>query len=152
MSANAERTFIMIKPDGVQRRLGGEIMARFEKRGFKMLACQLMRPSEDLLKEHYASLAHLPFFPHMIKFMSSGPVLAMVFQGKSAVKTGRVMLGATNPLDSAPGTVRGDHCLDVGRNICHGSDSVENAEREIAMWFPNGVIDYECTMDQFIYE
>jgi nucleoside-diphosphate kinase len=152
MSANNERTFIMVKPDGVQRNLSGEIMARFERRGFKLLACQLMRPSEELLKEHYSSLAHLPFFPHMIKFMGSGPVMAMVFQGKAAVKTGRMMLGTTNPLDSAPGTVRGDFCLDVGRNICHGSDSVENAEREIALWFPQGVLSYDRPLDQFIYE
>jgi nucleoside-diphosphate kinase len=151
-AVNEERTFIMVKPDGVQRGLAGEIMNRFERRGFKCLAAQLMQPSEETLKKHYADLSHLPFFPGMIEFMSSGPVFAMVFQGKSAVKTGRMMLGMTNPLESAPGTVRGDFGLDVGRNICHGSDTVENAEREIALWFPNSVLSYNRPLDQFIYE
>lgn len=151
-SANQERTFIMVKPDGVQRGLSGEIMARFERRGFKCLSAKLMSPSKELLEKHYADLAHLGFFPGMIKFMHSGPVFAMVFQGKAAVKTGRMMLGMTNPLDSAPGTVRGDFCLDVGRNICHGSDSVENAEREIALWFPEGILSFDRPLDQFIYE
>lgn len=127
-------------------------MHRFEKRGYQLLACQLMRPSQELLAEHYKDLASKPFFPSLVSFMASGPVLAMVFAGKDAVKTGRRMLGETNPLASAPGTVRGDYGIDLGRNVCHGSDSVESAEREIALWFPHGICSYDRAINQWIYE
>ena len=105
-----------------------------------------------MLEEHYKDLKGKGFFAGLIKYMSSGPVVAMVWQGKAVVKTGRVMLGATNPLDSQPGTIRGDYCIDVGRNICHGSDSVESAEREIALWFPEGVQSYKRELNSQIYE
>lgn len=124
-----ERTFIMIKPDGVQRGLVGEIISRFEKRGFYLRALKQLLPSEALLKDHYADLSDKGFFPGLIKYMLSGPVVAMVWEGKGAVKTGRMMLGETQPQKSLPGTIRGDFCIDVGRNICHGSDSVESAEK-----------------------
>jgi nucleoside-diphosphate kinase len=127
-------------------------MNRFERRGYQLLAAQLVQPSEDLLRKHYADLAEKPFFPSLISFMKSGPVLAMVFAGKDAVKTGRKMLGETNPLASAPGTVRGDYGIDMGRNVCHGSDSVESAEKEIKLWFPNGVVNYSRAINQWIYE
>ena len=127
-------------------------MARFEKRGFQLLACQLMQPSRQLLEQHYADLSAKPFFGGLVDFMLSGPVCGMVWQGKDAVKTGRKMLGETNPLASLPGSVRGDYGIDVGRNVCHGSDSVESAEREIAMWFPNGVCSYKKDMNVWIYE
>lgn len=127
-------------------------MSRFEKRGFQLLAVQLMTPSRELLAEHYADLSAKPFFAGLVEFMSSGPVLAMVLQGKDAVKTGRKMLGETNPLASNPGTVRGDYAIDMGRNVCHGSDSVESAEKEISLWFPNGVCSYTKTINQWIYE
>jgi len=130
-----ERTYIMIKPDGVQRGLVGEIIARFEKRGFFLRALKLTSPSEELLKQHYADLAQKAFFPKLIAYMLSGPVVCMVWEGLGAVATGRKMLGETNPLNSAPGTIRGDFCVNVGRNICHGSDSVESAKKEIALWF-----------------
>merc|ERR1712079_701064 len=132
---NDERTFIMIKPDGVQRGLMGDIIKRFEQKGFKLVAMKFMQVSEDHLKKHYADLSAKPFFPGLVKYMASGPVLAMVWEGLNVVKTGRVMLGATNPADSAPGTIRGDFCIQVGRNICHGSDAVESAAKEIALWF-----------------
>ena len=151
-SPKQERTFIMVKPDGVQRGLVGEIMQRFERRGFKLLAAKLVRPTREHYEQHYADLASRPFFPGMVQYMTTGPVMAMVWQGKNAVKTGRVMLGATNPLDSAPGTIRGDFGIDTGRNICHGSDGVESAEREIALWFPEGVQEYEKHADAWIYE
>jgi nucleoside-diphosphate kinase len=125
----------MIKPDGIQRGLVGKIIERFENRGYHLVALKLTYPSEELLAEHYKDLNQKPFFPKLITYMKSGPVVCMVWQGKEAVKTGRVMLGATNPLASQPGTIRGDFCVDVGRNICHGSDSTESAEREIALWF-----------------
>ena len=125
----------MIKPDGVQRGLVGNIIGRFEARGFKLVALKMATPSKEHLEKHYADLAGKKFFPGLIKYMSSGPVVCMVWEGLDAVKTGRKMLGETRPLDSAPGTIRGDFCLDVGRNICHGSDAVESAEAEIKLWF-----------------
>merc|ERR1719245_190149 len=134
MSAE-ERTFIMIKPDGVQRGLVGEIIKRFEQKGFKLVAMKLMSASTELLEEHYADLKSKKFFPGLINYMSSGPVCPMVWEGKGAVKTGRVMLGETDPAKSLPGTIRGDYCIDIGRNICHGSDSVESAKKEIGLWF-----------------
>merc|ERR1712122_114833 len=130
-----ERTFIMIKPDGVQRGLVGTIIQRFEQKGFKLVAMKFMQADEDLLKQHYADLSSKPFFGGLVKYMSSGPVVPMVWEGLNVVKTGRVMLGATNPADSAPGTIRGDFCIQVGRNICHGSDAVESAQKEIKLWF-----------------
>lgn len=142
----------MVKPDGVDRGLVGEIIKRFEQKGFKLAALKLVKPEQKLLEEHYADLAKKSFFPGLIKYMTSGPVVGMVWEGKGVVKTGRVLLGQTNPLDSAPGTIRGDFCIDVGRNLCHGSDAVETAEREIKLWFPEGVISYTRAVDKLIYE
>ncbi|GAA5992417.1 hypothetical protein JCM10908_000807 [Rhodotorula pacifica] len=148
-----EQTYIMIKPDGVQRGLVGEIISRFERRGFKLAAMKLVSPGQAHLEEHYADLKEKSFFPGLIKYMTSGPVCAMVWEGKDAVKTGRVMLGATNPLASSPGTIRGDYAIDVGRNICHGSDSVESAKKEIALWFGKEVaIQYSKSIDAWVYE
>jgi nucleoside-diphosphate kinase len=126
---SGERTYIMIKPDGVQRGLVGEIISRFEKRGFFLRALKLAQPTEDLLRKHYSDLTEKVFFPKLLKYMLSGPVVCMVWEGTGAVATGRVMLGETQPLKSAPGTIRGDFCIDVGRNICHGSDSVDSANK-----------------------
>ncbi|XP_061568032.1 nucleoside diphosphate kinase 3 isoform X2 [Cololabis saira] len=130
-----ERTFIAVKPDGVQRKLVGEIVRRFEKRGFKLVGLKLMQASEDLLKEHYSDLSTRPFFSRLIRYMNSGPVIAMVWQGLDVVKTARKMMGETNPEDSQPGTIRGDFCVEVGKNVIHGSDSVESAQKEISLWF-----------------
>ncbi|EGN96010.1 hypothetical protein SERLA73DRAFT_185505 [Serpula lacrymans var. lacrymans S7.3] len=152
MASVKERTYIMVKPDGVQRNLVGEIIGRFEKRGFKLTALKLVHASPEHLEKHYADLAGKPFFPGLIKYMASGPVVAMVWEGLDAVKTGRVMLGATNPLQSPVGSIRGDFALAVGRNICHGSDSVENAEKEIKLWFPEGTIQYSLAQESMIYE
>ncbi|XP_077358437.1 nucleoside diphosphate kinase B-like [Festucalex cinctus] len=135
MAEQKERTFIAIKPDGVQRGIIGEVITRFEKKGFKLVAMKMLQASEELLMQHYSDLKERPFFPHLINFMSSGPVVAMVWEGKGVVKTGRVMLGETNPADSKPGTIRGDFCIDVNKNIIHGSDSVESATKEIDLWF-----------------
>merc|ERR1712183_1047890 len=137
MSAT-EQTFIAIKPDGVQRGLVGPIIQRFEQRGYKLVAIKLVTPGKEHLEAHYADLKEKPFFPGLLSYMLSGPIAAMVWEGRDAVKTGRVLLGATNPLASAPGTIRGDFSIDVGRNVCHGSDSVENAKKEIALWFKEG--------------
>merc|ERR1712226_529686 len=132
---NDERTFIMIKPDGVQRGLVGDIIKRFEQKGFKLVAMKFMQATEDHLRKHYSDLSERPFFPGLVKYMASGPVVPMVWEGLNVVKTGRVMLGESNPRDSKPGTIRGDFCIQVGRNICHGSDAVESAEKEIKLWF-----------------
>lgn len=126
---STERTYIMIKPDGVQRGLVGAIIARFEQKGYYLRALKLTSPTQAHLEEHYKDLATKPFFPHLIKYMLSGPVVAMVWEGTGVVATGRLLLGATNPLASNPGTIRGDFCIITGRNICHGSDSVESANR-----------------------
>ena len=147
-----ERTYIMIKPDGVQRGLIGEIIARFERKGFKLQALKLYTPTVELLEAHYADLSSRPFFRGLVEYMNSGPVCCMVWEGLNAVATGRVMLGATKPSDSAPGTIRGDYALDVGRNICHGSDTVANAEREIQLWFPEGVNTWQSHSHDWVIE
>ncbi|KAJ4388692.1 nucleoside diphosphate kinase Ndk1 [Gnomoniopsis smithogilvyi] len=152
MSAS-EQTFIAIKPDGVQRGLVGPIISRFEQRGYKLVAIKLVSPSKEHLETHYADLKEKPFFPGLLSYMMSGPIAAMVWEGRDAVKTGRVLLGATNPLASAPGTIRGDYSIDVGRNVCHGSDSVENAKKEIALWFKEGEVQqYKSHSFDWVYE
>jgi nucleoside-diphosphate kinase len=135
MEAQRERTFVMIKPDGVQRFLVGEIISRFERRGYKLVGMKFLQPSEYLLRQHYTDLASLPFFPKLLAYVSSGPVVAMIWEGTAAVSNGRKMVGATRPGESLPGTIRGDYALDVGRNVIHASDSVESARREIGLWF-----------------
>lgn len=150
---STERTFIAIKPDGVQRGLIASILSRFENRGFKLVGIKLCLPTELLLRDHYADLQDKPFFPKLLNYMLSGPVLATVWEGKDAVKTGRTILGATNPLASAPGTIRGDFALDMGRNVCHGLDSVESANKEIALWFKKDeLVTYDTAMFKWIYE
>ena len=152
MAGNDERTFIMVKPDGVQRGLVGEVMARFERRGYQLVAARFVTPTRALLDSHYAEHVTKGFYPGMAAFMSSGPVMAMVWQGKDVIKTGRKMLGETNPLNSMPGTIRGDFGVDLGRNVCHGSDGPEAAEREINLWFAEGVETYTKALHPHIYE
>uniref|UniRef100_A0A672K4R0 nucleoside-diphosphate kinase n=1 Tax=Sinocyclocheilus grahami TaxID=75366 RepID=A0A672K4R0_SINGR len=113
-----ERTFIAVKPDGVQRRLVGEIILRFERKGFKLVGMKLLQASEEQLRQHYRDLREKPFYGGLIKYMSSGPIVAMVWQGLDVVKTARKMLGETNPADSLPGTIRGDYCIEVSRLVC----------------------------------
>ncbi|CAM9413005.1 unnamed protein product [Chrysoparadoxa australica] len=148
----SESTYIMIKPDGVQRGLTGEIIKRFTQKGYKLIALKMARPSKEHLETHYQDLAGKGFFPSLIEYMLSGPVVCMVWQGRGAVVEGRRLLGATKPSDSAMGTIRGDFCIDVGRNICHGSDSVESAAAEIALWFPEGVCEYSSCQESWVYE
>merc|ERR1711944_207435 len=153
LNMSTERTFIAIKPDGVQRGLISPIIQRFEQRGFKLVAMKLCRPGEAHLKEHYSDLSSKPFFAGLVEYMNPGPICAMVWEGLNAVKTGRVLLGATNPQDSAPGTIRGDYCIEVGRNVCHGSDAVESANKEIALWFkPEELISWDSASKAWIYE
>ena len=148
-----EQTYIMVKPDGVQRGLVGKIIQRFEDKGFKMCGLKMASPSVPHLEKHYADLAGRPFFPGLIKYMSSGPVVAMCWEGTNAVKTGRKILGETKPFDSAPGTIRGDFCLEVGRNLIHGSDSIESAKAELALWFKDDEkIKWRQANHSWIYE
>ncbi|PQE23763.1 nucleoside-diphosphate kinase protein [Rutstroemia sp. NJR-2017a WRK4] len=148
-----EQTFIAIKPDGVQRGLIGPIITRFESRGYKLAAIKLVTPGKEHLEKHYEDLSDKPFFAGLVNYMNSGPICAMVWEGRDAVKTGRTLLGATNPLASAPGTIRGDYAIDVGRNVCHGSDSVENAKKEIALWFKEGeVLSWKSAQHDWVYE
>ncbi|KAK6172635.1 hypothetical protein SNE40_016251 [Patella caerulea] len=152
-SPKTERTFIAVKPDGVQRGLVGDIIARFEKRGYKLVALKMEQATEEHLKKHYADLSAKPFFAGLVKFMSSGPLVAMVWEGLDVVKQGRAMLGETNPLNSKPGSIRGDYSIDMGRNICHGSDSVESAKKEIQLWFKDSeVSNYQRANDCWVYE
>ncbi|KAL2100859.1 hypothetical protein ACEWY4_002620 [Coilia grayii] len=148
-----ERTFIAVKPDGVQRKLVGEIIRRFEKKGFRLVALKLVQASEEQLMEHYWDLRHKPFYTGLVKYMSSGPIVAMVWQGLEVVKTARKMLGETNPADSMPGTIRGDFCVEVGRNVIHGSDSVDSAQREISLWFKqHELVCWEDNSNHWIYQ
>merc|ERR1712141_526398 len=148
-----ERTFIAVKPDGVQRGLVGNIISRFENRGYKLVAIKVCQPGKEHLEKHYADLSSKPFFAGLVEYMNSGPICAMVWEGLDVVKQGRVMLGETNPLASKPGTIRGDFCVDLGRNICHGSDAVDSAEKEIALWFsPAEVQAWESHSKNWIYE
>ena len=153
MSTRVSPFYSQIKPDGVQRGIVGQIVSRFEQKGYKLVAMKTKQATKELLEEHYKDLVEKPFFPKLRDYMLSGPVVSMVWEGKEAVSTGRKMLGATNPLESAPGTIRGDFCVEVGRNICHGSDSVENAEKEIGLWFEESeLLDWESHSKDWLYE
>lgn len=148
-----ERTFIMVKPDGVQRGLVGDIISRFEKKGFKLVGMKMAAPGKEHFEKHYADLSSKGFFPGLVAYASSGPVVAMVWEGHNVVATGRKMLGATRPDDSAPGTIRGDFCIDVGRNVIHGSDSVDSANKEIALWFGHdNLINWGHHSNAWVYE
>ena len=148
-----ERTYLMIKPDGVQRGICGEIVSRFEKKGLKLVAMKLMVIPKEVAENHYGEHKERPFFPSLINYITSGPVLAMVWEGESAVSVCRNMMGKTNPKESAPGTIRGDYAMVTGCNIIHGSDSVESAKREISIFFrPEELVSYEKTIQSWIYE
>lgn len=149
---NVERSFVMIKPDGVQRELVGEIIGRFEKKGVKIVGLKLMVIPKALAEKHYEMHKERDFFEGLIKFITSGPVVAMVMEGENVINITRKMLGATKPGDAEPGTIRGDYVLDAGQNIMHASDSKENAEREIALFFsPEEILDYKLTIRHWIY-
>ena len=130
-----ERTLILVKPDGTERRLAGEILARFERRGLTLVAAKLVRVERELAEQHYAEHAEKPFFSELVDFITSGTTLALVLEGDDAVRVTRSTIGATNPVDATPGTIRGDLALAMPNNLVHGSDSPETAEREIALWF-----------------
>ncbi|MFN6567266.1 nucleoside-diphosphate kinase [Dendronalium sp. ChiSLP03b] len=130
-----ERTFLAIKPDGVQRRLVGEIISRFETKGFTLVGLKFLNVSRELAEQHYAVHRQRPFFAGLVEFITSGPVVAMVWEGDGVVASARKIIGATNPLTAEPGTIRGDFGINIGRNLIHGSDASETAKHEIALWF-----------------
>jgi nucleoside-diphosphate kinase len=130
-----DRTFAMVKPDGVQRGLAGEIISRFEKKGMKIVALKLMMISNELAELHYSEHKGKGFFADLVSFITSGPVVAMVLEGENVVPLVRSMMGATNPADALPGTIRGDYAMSINTNIIHGSDSPESAQREISIFF-----------------
>ncbi|WP_163100996.1 nucleoside-diphosphate kinase [Peribacillus alkalitolerans] len=147
-----EKTFLMVKPDGVQRQLIGEIVSRFEKKGFTLAGAKLMSISQELAEQHYGEHKERPFFGELVDFITSGPVFAMVWEGENVIATARQMMGATNPKDSAPGTIRGEFAATVGKNIIHGSDSPESAEREIGLFFKQEeLVEYTKLMNEWIY-
>jgi nucleoside-diphosphate kinase len=135
-----ETTLVLVKPDGVRRGLSGEIVARLERRGFELRGARLLKIPRSLAQQHYAEHKGKPFFGDLVSFISSGSVLALAVRGESAIATVRTMMGATNPLDSAPGTIRGDFALELSENIVHGSDSKASAKRELGLFFPDGLI------------
>lgn len=147
-----ERSFVMVKPDGVQRGLVGEVIARFERRGLKLVAAKLMQVSKAHAEKHYAALADKPFFPGLIQFITSGPVMAMVWEGPAAIATIRKTMGATNPANAEPGSIRADLSVDVGNNIVHGSDGPQTAAQEIALWFkPEELVAYSRAIDRWVF-
>lgn len=147
-----ERTFLMVKPDGVQRNIIGEIVSRLEKKGFQLVGAKLMQVSTSLAEQHYGEHKEKPFFGELVDFITSGPVFAMVWEGENVIATARQMMGSTNPIDAQPGTIRGDFGLTVGKNVIHGSDSPESAEREIKLFFKEEeLVHYTKLMNDWIY-
>lgn len=148
-----ERTFIMIKPDGVQRNLVGEVIRRFETKGFKLVGLKFLSVSKELAEKHYGVHNERPFFAGLVQFITSSPVVAMVWEGDGVVASARNLIGATNPLTSPPGTIRGDFGVSIGRNLIHGSDAIETAQHEIALWFtPEELVSWEPTITPWVYE
>ncbi|MCQ2559999.1 MAG: nucleoside-diphosphate kinase [Clostridia bacterium] len=147
-----EKTYVMIKPDGVQRGLVGEIITRFEKKGLKLAALKLLQITPELAGQHYGEHKGKPFFENLVEYITSGPVVAMVWEGREAVAAARKMMGATRPMEAELGTIRADFGMDVERNLIHGSDSVASAEKEIKLFFdPDEVIEYKEVLENWIY-
>ncbi len=148
-----ERTFIAIKPDGVQRGLVGEIIRRFENKGFTLVGLKFMKVSRELAEQHYDVHRERPFFAGLVEFITSGPVTAMVWEGDGVVAASRKMIGATNPLTAELGTIRGDFGINIGRNLIHGSDAIETAQREITLWFtPEELVSWQLQLSPWLHE
>jgi nucleoside-diphosphate kinase len=155
MSDDLERTFVMVKPDGVQRGLVGDIISRFEDRGLKLVGAKFMQIDRDLAEDHYGEHEDKPFFDDLVEFITAGPVMAMVLEGQDAISQVRTMMGETDPAESAPGTIRGDFGLDLGRNVIHGSDDEDPGanEREIALFFDDDeLVEWERIDETWLYE
>ncbi len=148
-----EKTLVLVKPDGVQRGLIGEVIVRLERRGLRLAAAKFMQVSQELAETHYAVHKGKPFYEKLIKYITSAPVMAMAWEGPNAVAAVRQTMGATRPTEAAPGSLRHDFALEVGRNLTHGSDSVENGEIEVSLWFkPEELVAWEREVDQWIFE
>ncbi|AMA08587.1 MULTISPECIES: nucleoside-diphosphate kinase [Cyanophyceae] len=148
-----ERTFVMVKPDGVQRGLVGDVIRRFEAKGFKLVGLKLVSVSRELAEQHYGVHRERPFFGSLVEFIISAPVVAMVWEGKGAIAAARKIIGATNPLEAEPGTIRGDFGVDIGRNLIHGSDGPDTAASEIALWFSESELaNWEPATKAWLYE
>lgn len=149
----AEISYVMIKPDGVQRGLVGEIISRFERKGFKLIGLKMFQCTREIAEEHYKDLKSKPFFPALVDYILSGPVVCMVWEGDGVIKSARKIIGATNPLEAEPGTIRGDLAVQTGRNVVHGSDSPENGERETALWFNGeGIVAWDSALEDWLIE
>ncbi|NLJ56667.1 MAG: nucleoside-diphosphate kinase [Firmicutes bacterium] len=147
-----QKTFVMLKPDAVQRNLIGEIICRFEKKGLKAVAIKMLEISRDMAEKHYGEHRGKPFFAELVNFITSGPVVAMIWEGKGAIQVARQMMGSTDPQEALPGTIRGDYGLFTGNNIVHGSDSPESAAREISLFFSaEEIVSYQKSNEPWIY-
>ncbi|MED6296401.1 MAG: nucleoside-diphosphate kinase [Chloroflexota bacterium] len=148
-----ETTLILVKPDGVQRGLVGEVIGRLERKGLRISGLKMIQASEELANKHYGEHVGKPFFDSLVSFITSSPLIALAVEGESAVEVSRNLMGATNPKEAAPGTIRGDYGLTIGMNIIHGSDSLESAARELAIFFENSeILGYERAIDTWIIE
>ncbi len=148
-----ERTFIMIKPDGVQRHLTGEIIHRFERKGFTLVGLKMMQVSRELAETHYGVHKERPFFKGLVDFITSAPVIAMVWEGENVITAARNLIGATNPTTADPGSIRGDFGVSIGRNLIHGSDAVETAQTEVSLWFnEEELTDWNPVRQPWLYE
>lgn len=148
-----ERTLVLVKPDGVQRGLIGEVISRLERRGLRLIAAKFTRVSQELAEEHYAIHKGKDFYEKLIRYITSSPVMAMVWEGPNAVEAVRQTMGATRPTQAAPGTLRHDFALEVGRNLTHASDTPENGLKEVALWFqPHELISWERDLDRWVFE
>lgn len=148
-----ERTFVAVKPDGVERILVGEVVGRFEKRGLKLVGMKFMKVTKEMAEQHYGEHKGKPFYEGLVSYITSGPIVAMALEGKNAVALARQIIGATKPLEAAPGTIRGDLAVEIGRNIVHGSDSPENGQREIGIFFkPEEIVEWTGSLNKWIWE
>ncbi|QQE11046.1 nucleoside-diphosphate kinase [Planctomycetota bacterium] len=147
-----ETTFIFVKPDGVQRGLVGQILTRFERKGLQVVGAKMIKVDEELAGKHYAEHEGKPFYPGLIKFVTSSPIMAFAIRGVDAVTVCRKVIGATNGRNAEPGTIRGDLGMSGSYNLIHGSDSIESANRELALWFPEGVIEYDKSSNFWTYD
>jgi len=148
-----EQTLVFVKPDGVQRALIGEIISRLERRGLRLVGAKFMQATEEFAGQHYAIHKGKPFYDNLIAYITSGPVMAMVWEGKNAVEAVRQTMGSTRPTEAAPGSVRHDFGLEIGRNLTHASDSIKNAKQEIELWFkPDEIINWQRSLDKWIFE
>ena len=147
-----ETTYVMIKPDGVQRGLIAEILGRFERKGLKLVGLKSVVPSQETAEAHYEVHKERPFYPGPIKFVTSGPVVCMAWSGKDAITVARTLIGSTNGREATPGTIRGDFGMDMGFNMIHGSDAPETAAFELGLWFPEGLMEWDQTITTWVYE